>query len=137
MVVALPDGNKADAVAAALIDHMGRLPSTPAAVVDLDRGSEMAQHSVITTALSLPVFFCDPHHPWQRGTNDNTNRLLRQYLHRNADLATFTQHDLNAVAAKLNHRPRRVLGWSTPAEAFGGADHGGFIDDDQCVEAEV
>ncbi|MGB6761914.1 IS30 family transposase, partial [Mycobacterium sp.] len=83
------------------------------------RGSEMAQHSAITAALGLPVFFCDPHHPWQRGTNENTNRLLRQYLHRNADLATFTQDELNAVAAKLNHRPRRVLGWATPAEAFG------------------
>ena len=78
----------------------------------------MAQHSVITTALALPVFFCDPHHPWQRGTNENTNRLLRQYLHKNADLATFTQDELNAVAAKLNHRPRRVLGWATPAEAY-------------------
>jgi IS30 family transposase len=61
-------------------------------------------------------------HPWQRGTNENTNRLLRQYLHRNADLATFTQDELNAVAAKLNHRPRRVLGWSTPAEAFGATE---------------
>ena len=60
--------------------------------------------------------------PWQRGTNENTNRLLRQYLHRNADLATFTQDELNAVAAKLNHRPRRVLGWATPAEAFGIAE---------------
>ncbi|MDT5282501.1 MAG: hypothetical protein QOJ20_3696 [Mycobacterium sp.] len=73
----------------------------------------MAHHAVITTALSLPVFFCDPHHPWQRGTNENTNRLLRQYLHKNADLATFTQDELNAVTAKLNQRPRRVLGWAT------------------------
>jgi IS30 family transposase len=82
----------------------------------------MAHHAVITAALSLPVFFCDPHHPWQRGTNENTNRLLRQYLHKNADLATFTQDELNAVTAKLNQRPRRVLGWATPAEAFGAAE---------------
>ena len=82
----------------------------------------MAHHAVITTTLSMPVFFCDPHHPWQRGTNENTNRLLRQYLHKNADLATFTQDELNAVAAKLNQRPRRVLGWATPAEAFGAAE---------------
>jgi len=122
IVVALPDGNKADAVAAALIDHMGRLPAHLRRSLTWDRGSEMAQHSVITTALALPVFFCDPHHPWQRGTNENTNRLLRQYLHKNADLATFTQDELNAVAAKLNHRPRRVLGWATPAEAFGAAE---------------
>ena len=122
MVVALPDGNKADAVAAALIDHMGRLPAHLRRSLTWDRGSEMAQHAVITTALALPVFFCDPHHPWQRGTNENTNRLLRQYLHKNADLATFTQDELNAVAAKLNHRPRRVLGWATPAEAFGAAE---------------
>ena len=122
MVVALPDGNKADAVAAALIEHMGRLPAHLRRSLTWDRGSEMAQHSAITAALALPVFFCDPHHPWQRGTNENTNRLLRQYLHRNADLATFTQDELNAVAAKLNHRPRRVLGWATPAEAFCATD---------------
>jgi len=120
--VALPDGYQADAVAAALIDHMGRLPAHLRRSLTWDRGSEMAQHGAITTALALPVFFCDPHHPWQRGTNENTNRLLRQYLHKNADLATFTQDELNAVAAKLNHRPRRVLGWATPAEAFGTAE---------------
>jgi len=64
------------------------------------------------------VFFCDPHHPWQRGTNENTV-LLRQYLHKNADLSALTQDDVDAIAATLNHRPRRVLGWATPAEAFG------------------
>ena len=122
MVVALPDGNKADAVARALIDHLGRLPAPLRRSLTWDRGSEMAHHSVITTALSLPVFFCDPHHPWQRGTNENTNRLLRQYLHKNADLATFTRDELDAIAAKLNQRPRRVLGWATPAEAFGAAE---------------
>src|SRR6201998_1068858 len=122
MVVALPDGNKADPVARALIEHMGRLPTHLRRSLTWDRGSEMAPHAAITTALSMPVFFCDPHHPWQRGTNENTNRLLRQYLHRNADLATFTQDELNAVAAKLNHRPRRVLDWATPAEAFGAAE---------------
>ena len=119
MVVALPDGNKADAVARALIDHMGCLPTHLRRSLTWDRGSEMAHHEVITTALSMPVFFCDPHHPWQRGTNENTNRLLRQYLHKNADLSTFTQDALNVIAAKLNHRPRRVLRWATPAEALG------------------
>src|SRR5580693_5223514 len=118
MVVALPDGRKADAVARALIEQMGRLPVHLRRSLTWDRGLEMAHHGAITAALSMPVFFCDPHHPWQRGTNENTNRLLRQYLHKNADLGGFTQDHLNAVAAKLNHRPRRVLGWITPAEAF-------------------
>ena len=99
---------------------MGQLPTQLRRSLTWDRGLEMAHHATITTTLSMPVFFCDPHHPWQRGTNENTNRLLRQYLHKNADLGSFTQDHLNAVAAKLNHRPRRVLGWSTPAEAFDG-----------------
>jgi IS30 family transposase len=60
-----------------------------------------------------------PHHPWQRGTNENTNRLLRQYLHKNTDMGSFTQRQLNTVASKLNDRPRQILGWATPAEAFG------------------
>jgi IS30 family transposase len=118
IVVALPDGHKAEAVARALIDQMSRLPAHLRRTLTWDRGLEMAHHGAITAALSMPVFFCDPHHPWQRGTNENTNRLLRQYLHKNADLGRFTQDHLNAVAAKLNHRPRRVLGWITPAEAF-------------------
>jgi len=118
MVVALPDGNKADAVARALIDHVGRLPAHLRRSLTWDRGLEMAHHAAISAALSMPVFFCDPHHPWQRGTNENTNRLLRQYLHKKADLACFTQDQLDSLAAKLNHRPRRVLGWTTPAEAF-------------------
>ena len=119
IVVALPDGHKAEAVARALIEQMGRLPTHLRRSLTWDRGLEMAHHATITAALSMPVFFCDPHQPWQRGTNENTNRLLRQYLHKNADLGSFTQDQLNSVAAKLNHRPRRVLGWATPAEAFG------------------
>ena len=67
---------------------------------------------MITTALSMPVFFCDPHHPWQRGTNENTNRLLRQYLHKNADLSTFTQDELNVIAA--NPTTARVECWAGP-----------------------
>jgi IS30 family transposase len=118
IVVALPDGRKADAVARALIERMGHLPVQLRRSLTWDRGLEMAHHAVITAALSMPVFFCDPHHPWQRGTNENTNRLLRQYLPKNADLGRFSQDQLNAVAAKLNYRPRRVLGWITPAEAF-------------------
>jgi len=119
MVVALPDGYKADTVAAALVEHMATLPTHLRRSLTWDRGREMASHATITAALSMPVFFCDPHHPWQRGTNENTNRLLRQYLHKKADLSALTQNDVDAIAAKLNHRPRRVLGWATPAEALG------------------
>jgi Integrase core domain len=79
IVVALPDGNKADAVARALIERMGRLPAHLRRSLTWDRGSEMAQHSVITAALALPVFFCDPHHPWQRGTNENTDCCASTY----------------------------------------------------------
>ena len=101
----------------------GPTAGTPAAVVDLGpRQRDGPPRGDHRRRLALPVFFCDPHHPWQRGTNENTNGLLRQYLHKNADLATFTQDELNAVAAKLNQRPRRVLGWATPAEAFGAAE---------------
>ena len=117
LVVALPHGYKADAVAAALVGQMATLPTHLRRSLTWDRGREMASHATITAALSMPVFFCDAHHPWQRGTNENTNRLLRQYLHKNADLSVLAQDDLNAIAAKLNHRPRRVLGWATPAQA--------------------
>src|SRR5258708_7453170 len=122
MVVALPDGRKADAVARALIEQMGGVPVHLRRSLTWDRGLEITHHAAITAALSMPVFFCDPHHSWQlrwqRGTTESTNRLLRQYLHKNADLGRFAQDHLDAVAAKLNHRPRRVLGWITLAEAF-------------------
>jgi len=119
IVVALPNDYKADTVAAAIVERMGMLPAHLRRSLTWDRGREMASHATITAALSMPVFFCDPHHPWQRGTNENTNRLLRQYLHKQADLSTFTQQDVDFIAAKLNHRPRRVLGWATPVTAFG------------------
>jgi IS30 family transposase len=118
IVVALPGGYKADAVARALIEQMGQLPAHQRQSLTWDRGREMAEHARITAALATPVFFCDPHHPWQRGTNENTNRLLRQYLHKNSDLSVFSQQDLDTLAAKLNHRPRRVLDWASPAEVF-------------------
>jgi len=78
----------------------------------------MAEHAQLTTDTHCPVYFCDPRSPWQRGTNENTNRLLRQYLSKNADLRQHDQAALDAIAARLNGRPRRVLGWRTPAEAY-------------------
>jgi IS30 family transposase len=80
------------------------------------RGREMAEHTQLTADTGCPVYFCDPRSPWQRGTNEN--RLLRQYLSKNADLRQHDQSVPDAIAARLNGRPRRVLGWRTPAEAY-------------------
>ena len=81
-----------------------------------DRGTELAQHKRFSIATNVQVFFCDPRSPWQRGTNENTNRLLRQYFPDGTDLSTFSQRDLNEIAERLNQRPRKTLGFFSPAE---------------------
>jgi IS30 family transposase len=83
-----------------------------------DRGKEMSAHAQFRIETGLPVYFADPHSPWQRGTNENTNGLLRQYFPKGTDLSRWSAEEIEAVAATLNNRPRKTLGWKTPAEAF-------------------
>ena len=102
----------------ALIKHAHKLPRELYKSLTWDRGSEMAGHRRFTLATDVQVYFCDPYHPWQRGSNENTNGLLRQYFPKGIDLSGVTQAKLNAVARELNERPRQTLGFETPAERF-------------------
>ena len=108
-------GKDTESVVAALGEQIRRLPSTMMATLTWDRGPEMAAHKKFTVATDVAVYFCDPKSPWQRGTSENTNRLLRQYLPRKTDLSVYDQADLDLIALKLNTRPRKTLGYSTPA----------------------
>jgi IS30 family transposase len=109
-------GKDAETVVRALTRHVRRLPEGLMASLTWDRGLEMAQHKRFSIATDVAVYFCDPQSPWQRGTNENTNGLLRQYFPKGTDLSTFTQAKLNAIALRLNTRPRKTLGFITPAE---------------------
>jgi IS30 family transposase len=102
-------------VVAALARQMRTLPATLRRSLTWDRGHELAQHAAFTVATDVQVYFCDPQSPWQRGTNENTNRLLRQYLPTGTDLALHSQAHLNRIAQRLNERPRKTLGYKTPA----------------------
>lgn len=105
-------------VVRALARRMQQLPAQLKQSLTWDRGKEMAQHKAFTVATEVQVYFCDPQSPWQRGSNENTNGLLRQYFPKGMDLSQVTQAQLNAVARKLNTRPRQTLGWKTPADVF-------------------
>jgi IS30 family transposase len=103
------------AVVAALSRQIRRLPTSLRRSLTWDRGLEMAKHKTFTVATNVKVYFCDPHSPWQRGTNENTNRLLRQYLPKRTDLSGYAQSELDKIALRLNQRPRKTLGFETPA----------------------
>jgi IS30 family transposase len=102
-------------VVAALSRQVRKLPAALRRSLTWDRGLEMARHKTFTVATDVKVYFCDPHSPWQRGTNENTNRLLRQYLPKRTDLSGYAQSELDKIALRLNQRPRKTLGFETPA----------------------
>jgi IS30 family transposase len=111
-------GHGAEAVRDAIANAIVMLPEQLRRSLTWDQGTEMAQHAQLRIESGLPVYFCDPHSPWQRGTNENTNGLLRQYFSKGTDLSRHSAEDLAAVAATLNSRPRKTRSWRTPAEAL-------------------
>jgi IS30 family transposase len=118
MLVPLPGGKSAEAFADALVPVIAGLPDALRRSLTWDQGREMWEHARIAVAADCEVYFCDPHSPWQRGSNENTNGLLRQYFPKGTDLSAHSPQHLAAVAEELNGRPRKTLGWKTPAEAL-------------------
>jgi IS30 family transposase len=118
MLLHLPDGHTADKVADAMITKIATLPEQLRRSLAWDQGTEMHRHAQITAATGMAIYFCDPHSPWQRGTNENTNGLLRQYLPKGTDLSFYGPGMLDNIANELNARPRKTLNWRTPAEAL-------------------
>lgn len=126
MLVRIPYDRTAERVAFLLARKMGSLPDFMKKSLTWDQGKEMSHHASFTVATNMAVYFCDPHSPWQRGSNENTNGLLRQYFPKGTDLSGYTQAQLDAVAERLNGRPRETLNWLKPIEAYANllATHG-------------
>jgi IS30 family transposase len=118
ILLKLPHGNTAESVRTALAKRIVTLPVQLRRSITWDQGKEMAEHVQFTIDTGVQIYFCDPKSPWQRGSNENTNGLLRQYLPKSADLSWCTQRELDAIARSLNNRPRQTLGWMTPSQAF-------------------
>ena len=116
MLVRIPYDRTAERVAYLLAAKMSTLPEFLRNSVTWDQGKEMARHAEFTVRTGIPVYFCDPHSPWQRGSNENTNGLLRQYFPKGTDLSLHSQAELDRVAAELNGRPRETLKWRKPVE---------------------
>lgn len=118
LLLHLPGDHGALAVQEAIVTKMAQLPAILRRTLTWDQGREMANHAAIARATELDIYFCDPHSPWQRGSNENTNGLLRQYFAKGTDLSVFPADYLDYVAAQLNNRPRKTLGWKKPAEVL-------------------
>jgi transposase, IS30 family len=118
ILLKLANGNNAESVRRAITKRIRTLPAQLRRSITWDQGKEMAEHVQFTVETGVQVCFCDPKSPWQRGSNENTNGLLRQYLSRSSDLSQCSQRELDAIARSLNTRPRQTLNWVTPSQAF-------------------
>ncbi len=118
VLLAKMDGTDARSVRKGFTKKIRHVPALLRKTLTYDRGKEMAEHEQLVQRLSLQIFFADPHAPWQRGINENTNGLLRQYLLKGTDLSGYTQRELNAIAHRLNTRPRKCFDFATPLEVY-------------------
>jgi IS30 family transposase len=118
LLLHLKNGRTAISVETAMRKAIRSLPEELVKSITWDQGREMVNHAHFTIATGVPIYFCDPHSPWQRGSNENTNGLLRQYMPKGTDLSARSADDLTAITEELNGRPRKALDWDTPAERF-------------------
>ena len=123
MLFRLPDGNTAESVCAGLAEVIQRLPDHLWQSLTWDQGKEMAEHAQFSVTTGFQIYFCDPKSPWQRGSTENTNGLLRQYFPKTTDMAELTQAQLDQAAYSLNQRPRQTLAWMTPSQKLAEALH--------------